>query len=36
MKTPKHVVLPMTVKSLTGNVELITITDLEMVYRTPK
>ena len=25
IKTPKHVVLPMTVKSLTGNVELITI-----------
>lgn len=25
VKTPKHVVLPMTVKSLTGNVELITI-----------
>ena len=25
IKTPKHVILPMTVKSLTGNVELITI-----------
>lgn len=25
IKTPKHVVLPMTVKSLTGNVELITV-----------
>lgn len=25
LKTPKHVVLPMTVKSLTGNAELITI-----------
>ena len=25
IKTPKHIVLPMTVKSLTGNVELITI-----------
>ena len=37
IKTPKHVVLPMTVKSLTGNVELITILNrFCMVYHTLK
>ena len=38
IKTPKHIVLLMTVKSLTGNVELITLfsTDLDTVYHTPK
>ena len=28
LKTPKHVVLPMTVKSLTGNAEMITLSNI--------